>query len=78
MQGQRLPSDSRGYTHTRIFTIYEVWTFRVSQRWVPFAAGRSIGPVILYWGELAVFAVLGVGLWLDKAATLVDQSRLTA
>ncbi len=31
-----------------------------ADRWILFAGGDGIGPVILYWGELLVFAVLAV------------------
>jgi hypothetical protein len=35
---------------------------QVGQRWILFAGGRGVGPAILYWGELAVFAVLALTL----------------
>jgi len=31
-------------------------------RWVLYAGGSGIGPAILYWGELIVFALIAVGL----------------
>jgi hypothetical protein len=37
-------------------------TLQVGQRWVLFAGGRGVGPAILYWGELVVFAVLALTL----------------
>jgi hypothetical protein len=37
-------------------------TLQVGQRWILFAGGRGVGPAILYWGELAVFAVLALTL----------------
>jgi hypothetical protein len=37
-------------------------TLQVGQRWVLLAGGRGVGPAILYWGELAVFAVLALTL----------------
>ena len=43
-------------------------TLEVGQRWVLFAGGRGVGPAILYWGELAIFAIL---------ASLLGRSRST-
>ncbi len=37
-------------------------TLELGQRWILFAAGRGVGPAILYWGELAVFVVLALML----------------
>jgi hypothetical protein len=37
-------------------------TLQVGQRWILFAGGRGVGPAILYWGELVVFAVLALTL----------------
>jgi len=37
-------------------------TLQVGQRWVLFAGGRGVGPVILYWGELVFFTVLALAL----------------
>jgi hypothetical protein len=31
-------------------------------RWILFAAGKGVGPAILYWGELAVFIVIALAL----------------
>src|SRR5207248_3198494 len=33
-------------------------TLQVGERWVLLAGGRGVGPAILYWGELAVFALV--------------------
>jgi hypothetical protein len=45
-------------------------TLQVGQRWVLFAGGRGVGPAILYWGELAVFAVLALTLGRSRRTPL--------
>jgi hypothetical protein len=45
-------------------------TLQVGQRWVLFAGGPGVGPAILYWGELAVFAVLAVLLGRSRRTPL--------
>jgi hypothetical protein len=39
-------------------------------RWVLYAAGRGVGPAILYWGELAVFIVLALALGRSRRTPL--------
>ncbi|HEY0801247.1 MAG TPA: hypothetical protein VGD54_10410, partial [Steroidobacteraceae bacterium] len=45
-------------------------TLQVGQRWVLLAGGRGVGPAILYWGELAVFAVLALTLGRSRRTPL--------
>jgi hypothetical protein len=51
-------------------------TLQVGQRWVLFAGGRGIGPAILYWGELAVFAVLALTLGRSRRTPLRSREWL--
>jgi hypothetical protein len=39
-------------------------------RWVLLAGGHGVGPAILYWGELAVFAVLALALGRSRSTPL--------
>jgi hypothetical protein len=45
-------------------------TLQVGQRWVLLAGGRGVGPAILYWGELVVFAVLALTLGRSRRSPL--------
>jgi hypothetical protein len=45
-------------------------TLQVGQRWVLFAGGRGVGPAILYWGEVGVFAVLALILGRSRKTPL--------
>ncbi|HWX33693.1 MAG TPA: hypothetical protein VNZ53_40480 [Steroidobacteraceae bacterium] len=45
-------------------------TLQVGERWVLLAGGRGVGPAILYWGELAVFAVLALALGRSRRTPL--------
>jgi hypothetical protein len=45
-------------------------TLQAGQRWVLFAGGRGVGPAILYWGELAVFAVLALTIGRSRSTPL--------
>jgi hypothetical protein len=45
-------------------------TLQVGQRRVLFAGGRGVGPAILYWGELAVFAALALTIGRSRSTPL--------
>jgi hypothetical protein len=51
-------------------------TLQVGERWVLFAGGRGVGPAILYWGELAVFAVLALTLGRSRRTPLLTREWL--
>jgi hypothetical protein len=51
-------------------------TLQVGQRWVLLAGGRGVGPAILYWGELAVFAVLALTLGRSRRTPLRSREWL--
>ena len=51
-------------------------TLEVGQRWVLFAGGHGIGPAILYWGELAVFALLAIMLGRSRSTPLPTHQWL--
>jgi hypothetical protein len=51
-------------------------TIEVGQRWVLFAGGRGVGPAILYWGELVIFALLAFMLGRSRSTPLPTHEWL--
>jgi hypothetical protein len=47
-----------------------------ADRWVLYAGGSGVGPVILYWGELIVFILLALGLGRSRSGTLRSHEWL--
>jgi len=45
-------------------------TLQVGQRWVLFAGGPGVGPAILYWGELVIFAIFAFVLGRSRSTPL--------
>jgi len=62
----RLPAVDLEVPSSNIGTVVRI----PSDRWVLYAGGRGIGPVILYWGELIVFFLLAVLLGRMRRAPL--------